>query len=148
MAVFHSGDGGTWWQVQEVQKVTCQRKRSVGADASFRAHTNKKTGVSSFKQQNYNSSTSQQLMRLGAAHEDYSHRKTGRSRLTKTGRKTLIRTLPKWATEKHPEPPKGQLLDPVALRSLLVRASAFFAARPDFPCQIPRKALIKAATSK
>ena len=107
---------------------------------------NKKLGTHNFKQQAYNSSTSQQLLRLGAAHEESSHRKAGRTRLATTGRKTLKRNVPKWQQEANPRPPKGKLLDAKALREILAKAIAYFDERPLFPTGIPRKAMKKAMT--
>merc|ERR1712113_260001 len=101
--------GGLYKRIKA--KVCCQRKRSAEQGSVVRAHRNKKLGRTSFKKQSYNSSTTKQLMRAGAAAELYSHRLAGRSRLKTTGRKTLTRTLPKWADEGQPLPKMGNLLD-------------------------------------
>ena len=81
---------------------------------------------------------------MGAAHEENSHRKGGRTRLSTTGRKTLKRTVPKWEQEAHPLAPKGKLLDAQALRGMVAKAIAYFEDRPTFPASVPVKALKKA----
>ena len=77
-----------------------------------------------FKKSTYNSSMCEQLMKLACAQEDIAHGPSARRRLGRTGRKTLVRTLPKWKAVEVP--PMGNLLDYTALASMLDRVQEFF----------------------
>ena len=116
--------------------------RIAGSNAFFRGKKDKKSGRTSFKQVNYNSSTTQQLLRLGVAHEHNSHRKGGRTRLSTTGRKTLCRSVPKWESEaaNTTATTSGSLLDAVELKRMLAIAIQFFEERPLLAC-VPLKAI-------
>ena len=56
-------------------------------------------------------------MRLAVAQEESAHRTGGRTRLGRTGRKTLNRILPKWEEEALPS--IGNLMDPEVLEDLM-----------------------------
>ena len=113
------GRGGRYKRFK--RRVICQRKRSTDV---ARAVRNVKLGTVTFKKSTYNSSMCEQLMKLACAQEDIAHGPNARRRLSRTGRKTLVRTLPKWKAVEVP--PMGNLLDYDALVSMLDSAQAFF----------------------
>ena len=76
----------------------------------MRAIKNLKTGGHTYRATNYNSSASEQLMRLGAQQEEIWHEKRRHaSRLAATGWRTLKRTMPKFGAEELPQVDKPML---------------------------------------
>jgi hypothetical protein len=100
---------------------TCHRKPAAEV---MRAVRNLKVGTHSFKKSAYSSRSSLQLLRGAVAQERSAHAGGGRSRIATTGRRTLVRSLPKWLEAETPE--MGRLLDPAALEVLVEKAAAFF----------------------
>ena len=99
-----------------MRKVVCRRK-GVGIAKIFRAVKGLQDKPHKFVAQGYNTSTTLQLMRLAVAQEESAHRTGGRTRLGRTGRKTLNRILPKWEEEALPS--IGNLMDPEVLEDLM-----------------------------
>ena len=108
--------GGRYKRIQ--RKVVCHRKRAAEIWRSVR---NVRLGTVSFKKQSYNSNSTLQMLRTGCAQETSAHGLHGRSRLSTTGRKTLVRTMPKWQEAELPE--MGRLLDVAAVVEMLERAN-------------------------
>ena len=113
------GRGGRYKRFK--RRVICQRKRSSHVARSVR---NVKLGTGNFKKSTYNSSMCEQLMKLACAQEDIAHGPSAHRRLGRTGRKTLVRTMPKWKAVEPP--PMGNLLDYASLVGMLDRVQAFF----------------------
>lgn len=113
------GRGGRYKRFK--RRVVSQRKRSSDV---HRAVRNIKKGTVHFKKSTYNSSMCEQPMQLACAQEQIAHGKFARRRLSRTGRKTLVRTLPKWKAVEPP--PMGNLLDYDALVDMLGRVQGFF----------------------
>ena len=86
----------------------CHRARTTSSDV-MRAVRNLKNGALNFKATNYNSSASEQMMRVMCQQEESAHVKNGRQRLATTGRKTLNRAVPKWETDELPRASKPML---------------------------------------
>ena len=86
---------------------------------------NLKLGRAEFKRSSYSSRMSLQMARAAVGQERSMHRKGGRSRLSSTGRRTLIRSGPKW--KRVEPPPMGMLLDVAALEVMIGKAASFFA---------------------
>ena len=106
------------------RRAVCQRKRAAEVQRSV---ANVKLGTVSFKKSSYNSSMTQQLMRLACAQEEIMH-ESGR-RIGRTGRRTLVRSLPKWKAVEPP--PMGNLLDYDALVEMLSSVQTFFQGSAD-----------------
>ena len=113
------GRGGRYKKVR--RKVVCFRKP---AKEIWKAVRNVRQKSMSFRKSYYNSCSTLQTLRTVGAQEDSSHGAHGRNRLSTTGRRSLQRTLPKYQQEELPE--MGNLLDPVALVSMLEKAAAVF----------------------
>ena len=113
------GRGGRVKKVR--RKVVCFRKP---AKEIWKAVRNAKQKSFSFKKSYYNSCSTLQTMRTISAQEESANNLHGRNRIATTGRHSLQRTLPKYQQEELPE--MGKLLDPVALVSMLEKASAVF----------------------
>ena len=113
------GRGGRYKKVR--RKVVCFRKP---AKEIWKAVRNVKQKSMSFRKSYYNSCSTLQTLRTVGAQEDSSQSAHRRNRLSTTGRRSLQRTLPKYQQERLPE--MGNLLDPVALVSMLEKAAAVF----------------------